>query len=210
MGAYDQAHWETVVLELTPDKGVLQRGAVLSLGGAGKLDATTAGNEAQAFGVLLDASVDTGAKFSDGSVTGSIAKAGSFRGPALNVGPERTPPPSSYAAAPCGSAAKSRLQRCRKCDPGRRWRTSGRLFAYFRTRQSPELKAASSRKSAWREGSRSRPSCGPGGFWSGSKPSRTKRVRRCAMSFANLSPFSHAVPIRGSGSPNQLRAASRN
>ncbi len=38
MGAYDQAHWETVVLELTPDKGVLQRGAVLSLGGAGKLD----------------------------------------------------------------------------------------------------------------------------------------------------------------------------
>ena len=76
--------------------------------------------------------------------------------------------------------------------------------------QSPELKAASSRKSAWREGSRSRPSCGPGGFWSGSRPSRTSRVRRCEISFANLSPFSHAVPIRGSGSPNQVRAASRN
>ena len=40
--------------------------------------------------------------------------------------------------------------------------------------QSPVLKAASSRKSAWREGSRTRPSCGPGGFWSGSRPSRTK------------------------------------
>ena len=59
--------------------------------------------------------------------------------------------------------------------------------------QSPVLKAASSRKSAWREGSRSRPSCGPGGFWSGSRPSRTSKVRRCATSFANLSPFSHAV-----------------
>ncbi len=55
-GAYDTAHWETVVLELTPDKGILTRGTVLSMGGTGKLDATTAGNEAQAFGVLLDPS----------------------------------------------------------------------------------------------------------------------------------------------------------
>ena len=47
--------------------------------------------------------------------------------------------------------------------------------------QSPVLKAASSRRSAWREGSRSRPSCGPGGFWSGSRPSRTNKVRRCAI-----------------------------
>ena len=31
-----------------------------------------------------------------------------------------------------------------------------------------------------------------------------------AIGFASLSPFSHAVPSRGSGSPNQLRAASRN
>ena len=54
--------------------------------------------------------------------------------------------------------------------------------------QRPELKAESSRKSACREGSRSRPSCGPGGFWSGSRPSRIRRVRRCAMSFANARP----------------------
>src|ERR1700757_3793974 len=73
--------------------------------------------------------------------------------------------------------------------------------------QRPLLKAASSRRSAWRDGSLKRPSCGPGGFWSGSRPSRTNNVRRCTTSFANLSPFSHAVPIRGSGSPNQLRAA---
>jgi tetratricopeptide (TPR) repeat protein len=65
--------------------------------------------------------------------------------------------------------------------------------------QSPTLNAASSRRSGWREGSRSRPSCGSGRFWSGSKPSRTNKVRRCAMSFTSLSPFSHAVPIRGSG-----------
>jgi hypothetical protein len=62
--------------------------------------------------------------------------------------------------------------------------------------QSPVLKAASSRRSAWREGSRSRPSCGPGGFWSGSSPSRISRVRRWAMSLAKRSPFPQAVPTR--------------
>ena len=30
------------------------------------------------------------------------------------------------------------------------------------------------------------------------------KVRRCATRFANLSPFSHAVPSRGSASPNQV------
>ena len=37
----------------------------------------TAGTEAQAYGVLLDPSIDTAAPFTDGTVTGSIAKAGS-------------------------------------------------------------------------------------------------------------------------------------
>jgi hypothetical protein len=57
-------------------------------GGTGKLDATTSGNEAQAYGILLDATVDTtlSAAFSDGTVTGSVARAGSFRGPAPIVG----------------------------------------------------------------------------------------------------------------------------
>jgi hypothetical protein len=64
---------------------VLIRGSVLSLVG-GKLELTTAGNEANAYGVLLDASVDTAAKFSDDSVTASVARAGSFRGQALQVG----------------------------------------------------------------------------------------------------------------------------
>jgi hypothetical protein len=35
---------------------------------------------------LLDAAVDTAEKFSNGTVTGSVAKAGSFRGQALIVG----------------------------------------------------------------------------------------------------------------------------
>ena len=71
----------------------------------------------------------------------------------------------------------------------------------------PVLKAASSRKSAWREGSRSRPSCGPGGFWSGSRPSRTSKVRRCATSFANLSPFSQrrSDPWVGISKPAESR-----
>lgn len=86
MGAYDEAHWQTVVAELKPDVGVLVPGAVLSTSPDGKLLATTAGNEAQAFGVLLDPSADTAQHFGDGSVTGSVARAGSFRGQALIVG----------------------------------------------------------------------------------------------------------------------------
>jgi hypothetical protein len=89
MGAYDEAHWQTVVLELKADVGVLKRGTVLSSGSgadAGKLVASTAGNEAAAFGVLLDAAIDTAVKYADNSVTGSVAKAGSFRGAALIVG----------------------------------------------------------------------------------------------------------------------------
>ena len=35
--------------------------------------------------MLLDPSIDTSASFSDGTVTGSIAKAGSFKGSALIV-----------------------------------------------------------------------------------------------------------------------------
>jgi hypothetical protein len=37
------------------------------------------------FGVLLDEAVDTSGAYSDGSVTGSIARTGSFRAPALIV-----------------------------------------------------------------------------------------------------------------------------
>jgi hypothetical protein len=77
------------VAELKPASGILLRGTVLSAGSgadAGKLVKTTAGNEAQAFGVLLEPSVDTAQHFGDGSVTGSIARAGSFRGQALIVG----------------------------------------------------------------------------------------------------------------------------
>ena len=51
----------------------------------GKLVKLTAGTEASAYGILLDPAIDTAVAFGDGSVTGSIAKAGSFRGPALIV-----------------------------------------------------------------------------------------------------------------------------
>jgi hypothetical protein len=82
MGAYDSAHWETEVLELKPDAGVLKRGSVLSLV-TGKLGLATSTNQSTAYGVLLDPQIDTAAKFTDGSVTGSVARAGSFRGAAL-------------------------------------------------------------------------------------------------------------------------------
>jgi hypothetical protein len=88
MGAYDQAHWQTQVSEIKSGIGVLTRGTVLATGTAGdigKLVKLTAGTEAQAYGILLDPAIDTAAPFTDGTVTGSIAKAGSFRGPALIV-----------------------------------------------------------------------------------------------------------------------------
>jgi hypothetical protein len=88
MGAYDEAHWQTAVLEIKAGIGVLQRGTILASGTAGdigKLVTLSAGTEAQSYGVLLDAAVDTDAAYSNGSVTGSIAKAGSFKGSALIV-----------------------------------------------------------------------------------------------------------------------------
>ncbi len=42
--------------------------------------------EASAYGVLLDASVDTTTAYGNGTVTASVARAGSFRGAALIVG----------------------------------------------------------------------------------------------------------------------------
>jgi hypothetical protein len=77
-------------LKSKPESGVLARGSVLATGSGadiGKLVKLSAGTEAQAYGVLLDPSIDTAVAFGDGTVTGSIAKAGSFRGPALIVPP---------------------------------------------------------------------------------------------------------------------------
>ena len=67
---------------------MLARGTVLASGAgadAGKLVKPTAGTETAAYDILLDPSIDTSAAFSDGSVTGSIARAGSFKGAALVV-----------------------------------------------------------------------------------------------------------------------------
>jgi hypothetical protein len=76
------------VSEIKAGIGTLLRGTILATGSGadiGKLVLLTAGTEAQANGVLLDPSVDTSVAFGDGSVTDSIAKAGSFKGSALIV-----------------------------------------------------------------------------------------------------------------------------
>jgi hypothetical protein len=88
LGAYDEAHWETVVAQLKPNSGVLKRGSVLSavVADAGALTLTVATSEPQAYGILLDSQIDTAVLNSDGTVTGSVARAGSFRGAALIVG----------------------------------------------------------------------------------------------------------------------------
>jgi hypothetical protein len=88
LGAYDEGHWQTQVCEIKAGIGVLARGTILATGTAGDIGKPvklTAGTEAQSYGVLLDEVVDTSVAYSDGSVTGSVAKAGSFRGPALIV-----------------------------------------------------------------------------------------------------------------------------
>ena len=75
-------------MEIKGGIGILLRGTVLASGSGGdvgKLVPLSARTEAAAYGLLLDEAVDTSVAYSDGSVTGSIAKAGSFRGPALIV-----------------------------------------------------------------------------------------------------------------------------
>jgi hypothetical protein len=84
LGAHHSGNLQTVIAELKPASGVLIRGSVLALV-AGKLELVTATNQATAYGVLLDPTIDTGVAFGDGSVTGSVARAGSFRGGALIV-----------------------------------------------------------------------------------------------------------------------------
>ena len=93
LGAYDTGHWETVVAQLKPASGVLLRGSVLSavVADGGKLSLTAGGAEATAYGILLDKAVDTAAAYSGGSVTASVARAGSFRGPAQGRTKRRSP-----------------------------------------------------------------------------------------------------------------------
>ena len=88
LGAHPDGNFNTQLSEIKAGIGVLTRGTVLATGtGAdiGKLVKLTATSEAQAYGILLDPSIDTGAAFSDGTVTGSIAKSGTFKGSALIV-----------------------------------------------------------------------------------------------------------------------------
>ena len=73
LGAHHDGNFQTQVREIKAGIGVLTRGTILATGTAGdigKLVKLTAGTEAQAYGVLLDPSIDTAAAFGDGSVTG--------------------------------------------------------------------------------------------------------------------------------------------
>ena len=88
LGAHHDGNLQTQVSEIKAGIGVLKRGTILATGSGadvGKLVKLTAGTEAQSYGILLDSAVDTSQAFGDGSVTGSIAKAGSFKGSALVI-----------------------------------------------------------------------------------------------------------------------------
>lgn len=88
LGAHHDGNFNTQVSEIKAGIGVLTRGTILASGtGAdiGKLVKLSATTEANAYGILLDPAIDTAAVYSDGSVTGSIAKSGTFKGSALIV-----------------------------------------------------------------------------------------------------------------------------
>ena len=77
LGAHHDGNLNTQLSEIKTGIGVLTRGTILATGAGadiGKLVKLAATTEAQAYGILLDPVIDTGAAFSDGSVTGSIAK----------------------------------------------------------------------------------------------------------------------------------------
>jgi hypothetical protein len=80
MGAYDEGEWETKVIDFAA-AGTLKRGTVISLDAGGKGVIAAAGNEAQAYGILLDESLDTTVT----SPVGSVARAGSFKANQLIV-----------------------------------------------------------------------------------------------------------------------------
>ena len=88
LGAHFDGNFNTQLSEIKTGIGVLKRGTILASGTAGdigKLVLLSAATEANAYGVLLDPSIYTGAAFSDGTVTGSVAKSGTFKGSALIV-----------------------------------------------------------------------------------------------------------------------------
>jgi hypothetical protein len=88
LGAHHDGNFQTQVSEIKAGIGTLKRGTILATGSGadiGKLVLLTPTTEAQAYGILLDEAIDTAVAFGDGSVTGSIAKKGSFKGSALLV-----------------------------------------------------------------------------------------------------------------------------
>jgi hypothetical protein len=88
LGAHHDGNFNTQVSEIKSGIGVLERGTVLASGAGadiGKLVLLSATTEVHSYGVLLDPLIDTAAVLSDGSVTGSIAKSGTFKDSALLI-----------------------------------------------------------------------------------------------------------------------------
>ena len=92
--------------QLKPATGVLLVEACSRPSAAdnGKLYLTVGTAEATAYGILLDASVDTTTAYGNGTVTASVARAGSFRGAALIVGAGTD---EARSPSNCGSSASS-------------------------------------------------------------------------------------------------------
>ena len=89
LGVHHDGNLQAQVSEIKAGIGVLKRGTILATGTgwrcwqAGPADAGNGGSELMAFCSIPRSTPPVA--FGDGSVTGSVAKAGSFRGPALIV-----------------------------------------------------------------------------------------------------------------------------
>jgi hypothetical protein len=85
-GAADIGDLDPKVISLEPNKGVLLRGSVICINAGGKGELAAAGNENNSFGILLDSAIDTAVPFSNGNVTGSVGRHGSYKADQLLVG----------------------------------------------------------------------------------------------------------------------------
>ena len=81
MGAYDEGKWEVKVIDFATGAGTLKRGTVVCLDAAAKGVIAAPGVENQAFGILLDESLDTTVS----AAVGNVARAGSFKANQLIV-----------------------------------------------------------------------------------------------------------------------------
>jgi hypothetical protein len=84
-GSADLGDLDPIQALIAPNIGIIPRGCIMSMV-AGILTPTIVGNEASAYGILISRDVDTTKLNEDGTVSGAVARNGSFKAAALTCG----------------------------------------------------------------------------------------------------------------------------